>query len=321
MKTRLQPMLPGRPGVGGVREQPAGRGEKPGAGFQPVTALDAAILVGGNGMGMRPGGQQPAAQTLGAFGDQGGHRRPQPVPIQPAHDPCAESAQPAVHGGGVRMAFAHAPDRLAQAGRRPLCVGIRRTGRFHHRPRVALVGRDLNGQDAQTLLADGADALRHRRLAILDAPTARPARSPRHPSAGPDQRANGATRWTRNLLADRFAFDSRALQGIICDGDGNWDSTLSGSPRGTGVCAPVPHFLQKAETLPLQDPPRKQLVHNRALMSMSFSVFSSEHPEPVRRVLPVSLRCHCQARGDARAREKAALTACRPIQSRGIKRN
>jgi hypothetical protein len=102
----------------------------------------------------------------------------------------------------------------------------------------------------------------------------RPLRPPHHRSAGKDQRANRATRRTNHPLADRFAFDGYSLQGIIRDGDGNWDSTLSGSPRGTGVLAPVPHFFQKAETLSLQCLPRKQLVHNRALMSMSFFIFS-----------------------------------------------
>jgi hypothetical protein len=89
-----------------------------------------------------------------------------------------------------------------------------------------------------------------------------------------NQRADRQTMGTTDLPADRFAFDSRSQKSIIRDGDGNWDSTLSGSPRGTGVSAPVPHFFQKAETLSLQPTPRKQLVHNRALMSMSFSIFS-----------------------------------------------
>jgi hypothetical protein len=124
------------------------------------------------------------------------------------------------------------------------------------------------------------------------------------------QRADRQAMGTRNLLADRFAFDSGRQQGTIRDGDGNWDSTLSGSPRGTGVRAPVPHFFQKAETLSLQPAPCKQLVHNRALMSMRSSISAPGNPEPVRRVLPVSPSCHCQSARHATgvARQPAPLS-------------
>jgi hypothetical protein len=283
MKTRLEPHLPGRPGIGGLRKEATGRVEEPGAGLQMVATLKAAVLAQSDWMRLRPVQEQVLAQALGAFGDQRPDRRSLSVPIPAPQDPCTESAQPAVQRGRVRMSGPHAPHGLPQAGRRTICGGIRRARGFDDRPRVALVGRDLNGQNAATLFADGTDALRYWRLAILNAATARPTRPARQPATGPDQRANGATRRTRNLLADGFAFDSRSLQGIICDGDGSWDSTLSGSPRGTGVCAPVPHFFQKARTLSLQRLPRKQVVHNGALMSMSFSTFASENPEPVRR--------------------------------------
>jgi hypothetical protein len=42
----------------------------------------------------------------------------------------------------------------------------------------------------------------------------------------------------------------------------------------------VPHSFQKAETLSPQAHPRKQLVHNSALMSMSLSIFFSEILSP-----------------------------------------
>ena len=203
--------------------------------------------------------------------------------VQSPQAPCAKTAQPAVQRRRVRTAGTHAPDGLAQAGRGPLRVGVRRTGRFHHRPRVALVRRDLDRQNPQALPADRAPTQRHRRLTILNAAPARPTRAPRRPLAQVHEHADGSATRTRNCPADRLAFDSRGLQGIIRDGDGNWDNTLSGSPRGTGAPTPVPHFFQKARTLSLQDPLRKQLVHNRALMSMSFSFFASGHPEPVRR--------------------------------------
>jgi hypothetical protein len=270
MKTRLQPLFPRRPGIGGLREEPVGRVEKPGAGLQLLVALRAAVLARRNRIRPGPRRRQFPVQALGALGDQGGDRRPQPMPIQPAQCPCAHCAQPAMQGGRMGSVLTQPRHRLPQAGRRAVYVRIRRAGRFHHRPRVALVGGDLSRQDAEALPAYGAAALRHRRLAVLDAATARPARSPRHPPAGIDQRAHRTAGRTRNQPANRFAFDGRGFQRIIRDGDGSWDSTLSGSPRGTGVRAPVPHFLQKVATLSLQRLSRKQLVYNRALMSMSF---------------------------------------------------
>jgi len=298
MKTRLQPLFPCRQGVGSLRKEPAGRVEKPVAGLQLLTALTAAALAGGDrrsqplGESGGPLRLQTPPQALGGLGDQRGHRRPQPVPIQSAQCPCAESTQPTVQSGWMGSALAQSCHRLPQANRRAFLGGVCRARRLDDRPCVALVRRDLDGQDTQTLPTDRADALRHRRRTMHDAARRRPVRPTHHRSAGKDQRADSATRWTDNPLADRFAFDGRGLQSIICDGDGNWDSTLSGSPRGTGALTPVPHFFQKARTLSPQRLPRKQVVHNRALMSMSFSVFSSEHPEPVRRVLPVCLRCH-----------------------------
>ena len=298
MKTGLEPSLPGRPGIGGLREESAGRVEKPHAGFQPLTALDAAVLAGRDRIS-RPLGEsgcpvclQFPAQALGAFHDQRGDRRPQPVPVQSTQHPRSQATQPTMQRGGVRMSHSHAPDCLSKAGGVLRRLQIRRAGRLNHRPRVALVGDELNRQDAQAPLAYGADALRHRCLAVLHPTMPWPTGTPCDKPASINQRANRQAIRTRNLLADRFTFDSCGQQGIIGDGDGNWDSTLSVSPRGTGARTPVPHFFQKALTLPLQPPPRKQVVHNRALMSMSFSLFSSEHPEPVRRVLPVSLRCH-----------------------------
>ena len=284
MKASLQPTLPGRPGIGGLWEAPAGRIEKPGARFQLLAALNAAALGGRDRLRLRPACRQIQTQPLGTLGDQRGDRWSQALPIQAPQGPCAESAQPAVQGGRMRMVLAQSYYRLPQRDRRTIRGGIGCAGRLDDWPCVTLVRRDLHRQHAHPLLAHAAAALRHRRLPVLYPATPWPTRSSGQPSASPDQRANGAT--------DRFAFDSRGLQGIIRDGDGSWDSTLSGTPRGTGVLAPVPHFLQKTSTLPPQPPPRKPLVHNPALMSMSFSVFSSGNPEPMRRVLPVSLRCH-----------------------------
>lgn len=217
------------------------------------------------------------------------------MPIQSSQRPCAHGAQPAMQGGKMWSVLAqprHGPPQTARGG---ALIRVYGADRLDQRPCITLAWSDLHGQHAPPPLADGAATLRHRRLPVLHAAMPRPTRSSRHPSAGINQRANGATRRTNNLLADRFAFDSRGLQGIIRNGDGNWDNTLSGSPRGTGARTPVPHFFQKAETLSLQPAPRKQLVHNRALMSMRFSIHSSGTSEPVRRVLPVSLRCHCQS--------------------------
>ena len=281
MKTRFQPTLPGRPGIGGLREQPATHLEQPAAGFQSVAALEAAVLGRRDRMRLRPTRQQVRVQSFGALGDQRGDRRSQPAPIQTPQGSCPQPAQPAVQRCRVRMSGTHASNRLPQAGRGPLRVGIRRAGRFHYRPRVALVRRELHRQNPKALPAERASAQRHRCLTVLDPATARPPRAPRHPATKIHQRSDRQAMGTRNLSADCFAFDSRGFQGIIRDGDGNWDSTLSGSPRGTGVSAPVPHFFQKARTLSLQPPPRKQLVHNRALMSMSFSISSSGNPEPV----------------------------------------
>lgn len=300
MKTRLQPLLPGRPGISRLRKEPASRVEKPGAGLQLLTTLTASELVRRNGMSRplgksaRPARQQLQAQSLGALGDQRAHRRPQPVPVQSAQRTGSKAAQPAMHRGRVWGIPAQTHHRLPQADSRTALGDVRGASRLDHRPRVALAWSDLHGQDPHPPPATRTAAFRQRRLAVLHASAAWPARSPRHPSACINQRADGATRRTCNPLADRFAFDGRRLQGIIRDGDGSWDSTLSGSPRGTGARTPVPHFFRKAETLPLQPAPRKQLVHNRALMSMRSFVSSSVPPEPVRRVLPVSLRCHCQ---------------------------
>ena len=278
MKARLQPLLPGRAGIGGLREESAGRVEEPGAGFQLFTTLTAAALVRRNRKRLGPLRLQFPAQAFGAFRDQRGHRRPLPVPIHAAQGSRAQPTQPAVQAGRIGMPSAHGPDGLPQTAARLRRGEVRRARRLDHRPRVALVRRDLHWQDAETLPAGRADALRHWRLAILDTPTPRPPRAPRPPSAGKHQRAHGATARTGNSRADRFAFDGRGPQGIIRNGDGNWDSTLSGSPRGTGALTPVPHFFQKARTLSPQRARRKQLVHNRALMSMSFSSFSSGNP-------------------------------------------
>jgi hypothetical protein len=282
MKTRRQPLLPGRPGIGRLRKEPVGHVEKPGAGLQLFVTPTATTLGGADRMRLCPTRQQVRVQSLGALGDQRGDRWPLPVPIQSPQGPCAESAQPAVQSRRMRMAT-HEPHRLPQADRGPLRIGIRRAGRFHHRARVALVGRDLDRQNPKAFPADLAPTQWHRRLTILNAATARPPRAPCHPPAQITQHAHRPATRTRNLPADRLAFDRRSLQGIIGDGDGNWDSTLSGSPRGTGARTPVPHFLQKARTLSPQPAPRKQVVHNRARMSMSFSISSSGNPEPVRR--------------------------------------
>jgi len=214
------------------------------------------------------------------------------MPVQPPQGPRADGAQPAVQRGRMWSVPAQTHHRLPQADSGTVLGGVRGASRLDHRPRVALAWSELHGQDPHPPLADRATAFRQRRLAVFHASAAWPARSPHHPSTGINQHADGATRRTRNPCTDRFAFDGRGLQSIIRDGDRSRDSTLPGSPRGTGARTPVPHFFQKAETLSPQRLPRKHLVHNRALMSMSFSVFSSEHPEPVRRVLPVSLTRH-----------------------------
>jgi len=233
MKTGLEPSLPGRPGIGGLREESAGRVEKPHAGFQPLTALDAAVLAGRDRIS-RPLGEsgcpvclQFPAQALGAFHDQRGDRRPQPVPVQSTQHPRSQATQPTMQRGGVRMSHSHAPDCLSKAGGVLRRLQIRRAGRLNHRPRVALVGDELNRQDAQAPLAYGADALRHRCLAVLHPTMPWPTGTPCDKPASINQRANRQAIRTRNLLADRFTFDSCGQQGIIGDGDGNWDSTLS----------------------------------------------------------------------------------------------
>lgn len=298
MKARLQPLLPRRPGISGLREEPAGRVVEPGAGFQLLPAPRASVLARRNRIG-RPLGEsavplrrQLPAQDSGAFGDQGGDRRPLPMPIQSPQCPRAQGAQPAVQRGRVWSALAQPRHRLPQRDRGVALIRVRGAGRLDHRPCVALAWSDLDGQNPHPPLADRAAAFRHRRRTMDDAASPWPLRPAHHPATGINQRANGATGRACNPPGDRFAFDGCGLQGIIRDGDRNRNSTLSGSPRGTGARTPVPHFFQKARTLPLQRLPRKQLVHNRALMSMSFSIFSSQHTEPVRRVLPVSLSCH-----------------------------
>jgi len=158
------------------------------------------------------------------------------------------------------MTLAHARNRLAQALCRAVRSGVDRAGRLNHRSGVALERRDLNRQNPEAFPASLAAAQRHRRLAILDAAAARPTRSARDPTGKVDQRADRPAMRTKNLRANRFAFDSRGRQSIIRDGDGNGDRLLSGSPRGTGASTPVPHFLQKAETLLPQASQRKPLV-------------------------------------------------------------
>ena len=280
MKAGLKPALPRRPGVGRLREQPASRLEDSGASLQLLATSQAAALAWGDRLRLRPPRPQFALQACGAFRDQGRHGWPDGVPIQPPQGPCSESAQPAVKGRGVRMARAQARDRLAQAFHGPFYGGVGRAGRLNHRPRVTLERRDLNRQNPEAFLADGAAAHGHRGLTILDAAAARPPRSPCGPTGEVDQHADGPAIRTKNIGADRFAFNRSGRQGIIRDGDGNGDNTLSGSPRGTGALSPVPHFLQKAKTLPLQPSPCKRLVHKRRLMSMSFSVSSKRNLSP-----------------------------------------
>lgn len=163
------------------------------------------------------------------------------------------------------MALTHARDRLTQAFCGSVRGGVGRAGCLNHLPRVALERRDLNRQHPTALLAHVATAQRHRRLAILDDAAARPPRPPRNPAREVAQDPDRPALRTRNPKADRFAFDSRSRQGIIRDGDGNGDSSLSSSPRGTGASTPVPHFLQKAKTLLPQPPPCKAVVHSRQL--------------------------------------------------------
>ena len=270
MKVSLQPFLPRRPGVGRSRKEPVGGVEKPGASLQPVAALRAPVLARGDRIRLRPAPSQLVAQARGAFRDQGGRRRPGIVPIQPPQGPGTEPAQPAVESGRMRRPVTQPLHRLAQAFRGSVWGHVRRAGCFNHRPRVALERRDLHRQYPKASPADLAPAQRYRRLTLIQSAVARPQRTARNPAGKVDQRADGPAMWTKNLRADRFAFDSRGLQGIIRDGDGNRDSKLSGSPRGTGVDAPVPHFLQKAKTLLPYPLSCKPLVHCRPRMSLSF---------------------------------------------------
>lgn len=235
MKTRFQPPLPCRPRIGDAGKEPAGHVKEPCARLQPLTTREAAVLVRRDRMGLYPVRQQLRAQALGAFREQGGNGRPLAVSIQSAQGPCTEPTQPTVQGTRMRRGGAQEPDSLPQGGPRSIGGDVRCTRGLDHRPRVALVRRDLNRQDAPTPLADRATTLRYRRLAILDVLTAWPTRASRQPAARPDQRPHSPTPRTWNLPADRFAFDGRGFQGIICDGNGNWDSTLSGFPRGTGA--------------------------------------------------------------------------------------
>ena len=273
MEAGLQPALPRRPGVGGLREQPASRLEESGASLQLVAASPAAVLARGDRPRLRPLRPQFALQADGAFRDQGGHGWPHGVPIQPPQGSCAEPAQPTVKGRGVRMARAQARDRLAQTFHGPFYGGVGRAGRLHHRPRVALERRDLNRQHPTAFLAHAATAHRHGRLAIHDATAARPERRPHNPAREVAQNPDRPAMRTGNVGADVLALDGLSLQGIIRDGDGNGDRLLSGSPRGTGASTPVPHFFLKAKTLLPQPPPCKAVDHNRRLMSMSFFIF------------------------------------------------
>jgi len=291
----LQPALPRCPGVGGLRKEPAGRLEKPGASPQLLAALGAAVLARRDRLRLGPARQHVAAQTRGTFGDQGSHGGPERVPIQPPKRPGAQATQPAVQGGRMRMACAQARDRLAQAFGGSVRGGVGRAGRLDHRPRVTLEGRDLQGQDAEASAADGAAAQRHRRRTRLDAATARPVRPPRHPTGSVDQRPDRPACQTPNLGANRFAFDGNGPQGIIRDGDGNGDRLLSGTPRGTGVgrtrtslppespnatpATPSP----QTTCSPLAAHPPASPSDAPSQVSMSFSISSSGNPEPVRR--------------------------------------
>jgi len=280
MKTRLQPLLPRRPGIGGLRKKPAGRVEEPSTGFQLLAALRAVVFARRNRIWLVPLRRQFRQENFGTFGDEGGDGWPLPMPIQSPQPTRSQCAQPAVQRGRMGRRLPQACHRLPQRDARPLRGGIGGAGRLDDRPGVTLAWSDLHRQDPQSPLAGAAAAFRHRRQPMLNAAGHRPLRPAQQPPTGVNQRANGATQRADNPRADRFVFDGRGLQGIIRDGDGNWDNTLSGSPRGTGVRAPVPHFFQKARTLSLQRLPRKPLVHNRPLMSMRSSVFSSETMSP-----------------------------------------
>lgn len=74
----------------------------------------------------------------------------------------------------MRRMGAQKPDGPPQGSGWAIGGDVRRARRLDHRACVTLMGRDLDGQDAPTPLADGAAALRHRRLAILDALTTWP---------------------------------------------------------------------------------------------------------------------------------------------------
>jgi hypothetical protein len=260
MKARLEPMLPRAPGVRVLSKESPGRVEEPGASLQPLVALLTAILARTDRLWLHPPRQHFAPQSRVAFRDQGSDGQGLPAAVQSPQSTRAQASQPTMHSGGMRMALAHARNRLAQAFCRPVRSGVDRAGRLNHLPCVALERRDLDRQNAEAFPARLAAAQRHRRLAILDAAAARPTRSTRDPAGKVDQRADRSAMRTKNLRANRFAFDSRGRQSIIRDGDGNGDRLLSGSPRGTGAFTPVPHFLQKAETLLPQPPLRKPLV-------------------------------------------------------------
>jgi hypothetical protein len=292
METTAQPTLPRGPGIGRLRKEPVGHVEQPGARLQLIVTPPATTLAGADRMRSRPARQQIPAQPLGTLGDQGGDRRPERVPIQPAQCPCAHPAHPAVQRGAVRMARAQVLHRPPQSHVRQLGIAVDRADRLDHRQRVTLERKDLGGKHPIAMCAEPASAQRHGCGAVLDPVLDPPQSPPLHPLRGVPQPLRLPAVWAGDVVAHAFPLDGCRLQRIIRDGNGNWDSTLSDSPRGTGAPTPVPHFLQKATTLPLQPSLRKALVHNRALMSLSISFSLGGNPEPVRRVLPMSLRGH-----------------------------
>lgn len=151
--------------------------------------------------------------------------------VQSAESTSAQTADPSVQRGVMGMTFAEPSDCPSQTLLGAVCGGVGFACRFDNWSCVTLARRDLDGKDAESLLADGASALRDRSYTVFDAFETGPAGTARDASGCVNQRASREAVWTGYVRSDLFAFDGCALESIIRAGDGNWDTVFRFSTR------------------------------------------------------------------------------------------
>jgi hypothetical protein len=261
MKAGLQPSLPGTPRVSVAGEESLGCGEESPACLQLLAAPSAPILGDGDLPWVRPPRETLGAKSRCALRQQRPSRPLARPAVQPSERSGSQSAQPTVQRGSMWMSLAQSLHRLTQTQRGQCRVGIGAASRLDHGPGVALEGRDFDRQDPRAMPAELTATQRNRRQMALNASGSQPVRVPIHPLPRVDQSPGTSAVRASRVGPDTLSLACDASESSIPNGNGNGYGSLSGSRRGTGVLAPVPHFREKTRTLLSQHVSSKRLIH------------------------------------------------------------